>query len=482
MNMPHDVLDYAALHPQSGLNDRFVNRREFLARSGSGFGMTALAALAAMGELPGIELKAQSENFSPLAPKKPHFEVKAKRIIQIFAQGAPTHIDTWDPKPELTKLDGKSIGGGRGGRNGTAFGSPFTFEKKGQSGLEMSPVWPALGAHADKLSVIRSMHTDIPAHDTAQVMFNTGSLRRVMPSVGAWVIYGLGSQNQSLPGFVALSPGNVNPNNMRSAFLPGAFQGTQVNTRSNRAEDLIANIRNGNASLPEQRRQLDLLHQLNEVHKQKMKKDGQLEARLQAYELAFKMQMEAIDAFDINRESQAIRDSYGANTNEGRQMLIARRLLEKGVRFVQVWHGGWDHHNNIATTLPRKAGEIDKPLAAFITDLEQRGMLDDTLILWGGEFGRTPAAQGNGNARGRNHNSRGFSVMLAGGGVKGGKAYGATDELGAAAVENKVHIHDLHATLLALLGFDHEKLTYRHNGRDFRLTDVYGNVVKDIIA
>ena len=323
-----------------------LSRRDFLATSGSGFGLTALAALMASGELPGFELAAQNQ-FSPIAVKQPHFPVKAKRVLQIFAQGAPTQIDTWDPKPELKKMDGRSISGGR--RNGTAFGSPFDFAPQGQSGLPMSPVWPRLARHADKLAVIRSMHTDIPAHDTAQVMFNTGSLRRVMPSVGSWVLYGLGSVNQSLPGFVALSNGNVNANNLRSAFLPGAYQGTQVDTRARRPEDLIANIRNGNLSLPEQRRQLDLLHQLNEVHQQKFRKDGQLEARLQAYELAFKMQSEAIDAFDVGNETQTMRDAYGANGTEGRKMLIARRLLERGVRFVQLWHGGWDHHNNIAS-------------------------------------------------------------------------------------------------------------------------------------
>jgi hypothetical protein len=456
-----------------------LTRRDFLANAGSGFGLTALVALIAAGELPGFEVLGQS-SFSPLAPRKPHFPVKAKRVLQIFAQGAPTQIDTWDPKPELKRINGQSISGGR--RDGTAFGSPFEFTPQGQSGLPMSSVWPQLARHADKLTVIRSMHTDIPAHDTAQVMFNTGSLRRVMPSVGSWVLYGLGSENQSLPGFVALSNGNINANNLRSAFLPGAFQGTQVDARARRPEDLIANIRNGNVSLPEQRRQLDLLHQLNEVHKQKMRKDGQLEARLQAYELAFKMQTEAIEAFDVGKEPQATQDAYGVNNGEGRKLLIARRLLERGVRFVQVWHGGWDHHNNIAQSLPRKAGEIDQPLSALLTDLQQKGMLDDTLVLWGGEFGRTPAADGNGPNPGRNHNSRAFSVVLAGGGVKGGTAYGATDELGGAAVENKVHIHDLHATLLALLGFDHEKLTFRHNGRDFRLTDVYGNVVKEVIA
>jgi uncharacterized protein (DUF1501 family) len=305
----------------------------------------------------------------------------------------------------------------------------------------------------------------------------------VKPSVGSWITYGLGTENQNLPGFLALAPGGVGAENLRSAFLPGAYQGTAVNTSNTQIERLIENIRNKYVSLPEQRKQLDLLHQLNEVHAQNQKKDGQLEARLQAYELAYQMQMEATDAFDITKEPKEMRDLYG-DTAQGRQMLIARRLLEKGVRFVQVWHGGWDHHNNLGTALRNKATECDKPIAALLTDLKQKGMFKDTLIMWGGEFGRSPSADGNmaGGTPGRNHNGRAFSLWLAGGGVKGGQAYGATDELGYRAVENKVHIHDLHATLLHLLGFNHERLTYRYNGRDFRLTDVYGNVVKGVIA
>ena len=459
--------------------DLFCTRREFLARSGLGFGAVSLAALTGMGLMPALPGQAAEVNStSPLAPKKPHFPAKAKRVLHIFAQGAPSHIDTWDPKPELAKFDGKSLPNG-----GTGFASPFQFPKQGKSGLAMSEVWSALSQHADKLAVIRSTYTDIPAHDQATIFMNTGSLRFSRPSVGAWVLYGLGSENQSLPGFVALSPGNVDAQNLRSAFLPGAFQGTAVNSTRNRPEELIENIRNKFVSLPEQRRQLDLLHQLNEVHAQKMRKDGQLEARLQAYELAFQMQMEAVDAFDLTKEPQAMHDLYGTNTQQGRQMLIARRLLQKGVRFVQAWHGGWDHHNNMVTAMRNTAGAIDKPFAALLTDLAQRGMLDETLVIWGGEFGRTPAADGNamGNP-GRNHNAKAMSVVFAGGGVKGGIAHGHTDELGGSAVEDRVHIHDLHATMLHLLGFDHEKLTFRHNGRDFRLTDVYGNVVRQVVA
>jgi uncharacterized protein (DUF1501 family) len=294
----------------------------------------------------------------------------------------------------------------------------------------------------------------------------------------------LGTENQNLPGFIALAPGGVGADNLRCAFLPGAYQGTSVNTANTQIDRLIENIKNKYVSLPEQRKQLDLLHQLNEVHAQNLKKDGQLEARLQAYELAYQMQLEATDAFDISKESKETRELYGDNTQLGRQMLIGRRLLEKGVRFVQVWHGGWDHHNNLETALRNKAGECDKPVAALLTDLKQKGMLKDTLVIWGGEFGRSPSADGNvtGNTPGRNHNGRAFSLWMAGGGIKGGQIYGATDELGYAAVENKVHIHDLHATILHVLGFNHEKLTYRYNGRDFRLTDVYGNVVKGILA
>jgi hypothetical protein len=461
--------------------DYFVTRRQFINRLGLGFGALSLTSLVGMGLLPAPDAGAREDAYSPLAPRNPHFAPKAKRVIHIFASGAPSHIDTWDPKPELEKFNEKSVPGDLGG--GTGFASPFEFKKTGKSGVPVSSVFPLLGQHIDDLAIIRSMWTDIPDHGAATVMMNTGSLRMVKPSVGSWITYGLGTENQNLPGFLALAPGGVGAENLRSAFLPGAYQGTAVNTSNTQIERLIENIRNKYVSLPEQRKQLDLLHQLNEVHAQNQKKDGQLEARLQAYELAYQMQMEATDAFDITKEPKEMRDLYG-DTAQGRQMLIARRLLEKGVRFVQVWHGGWDHHNNLGTALRNKATECDKPIAALLTDLKQKGMFKDTLIIWGGEFGRSPSADGNmaGGTPGRNHNGRAFSLWLAGGGVKGGQAYGATDELGYRAVENKVHIHDLHATLLHLLGFNHERLTYRYNGRDFRLTDVYGNVVKGVIA
>lgn len=289
-----------------------------------------------------------------------------------------------------------------------------------------------------------------------------------------------------MPGFISLRPGGGLPpggtQNWQAAFLPGVYQGTSVNTSAPTVEEMIQNIRNPYVSLTEQRRQLDLIHQLNELHSQNLQKDAQLEARIQAYEIAFKMQSAATDAFDFHKEPAATQELYG-NTSQGRQLLIARRLLERGVRFVQVWAGGWDHHSDIEQRLPKSASEIDQPLGALMTDLKQRGLLDSTLVIWGGEFGRTVTRDRNGNdTPGRDHNNKGFSVWLAGGGVKGGTVYGSTDEFGAKAVENKVHIHDLHATILAALGFDHTKLTYRYNGRDFRLTDVAGNVVKGVMA
>jgi hypothetical protein len=460
--------------------DLFFTRRQFLNRLGLGFGGLSLTALVGLGLLDPPEAGA-SATFSPLAPREPQFAPRAKRVLHIFASGAPSHIDTFDPKPALQKLDEKAL---PGDEKSAAYPSPFKFKKFGQSGLEISEVFPLLGEHADEMTIIRSMHTDIPDHLSASLMMNTGSTRLPKPSVGAWVTYGLGSVNQNLPGFIALSPGTVDAANLRSAFLPGAFQGTPINTSNTAIEKMIENIKSKYQSLPEQRKQLDLLHQLNELHSQNLRKDAQLEARLQAYELAYNMQIEATDAFDISKEPERIRALYGAGTQQGRQMLIARRLLEKGVRFVQVWHGGWDHHRDLEQNLPRRAEEIDKPVAALLTDLKERGMLNDTLVIWGGEFGRTPSADNNakGENPGRNHNHQAFSVWLAGGGARGGLAYGSTDEFGLKSVENKVHVHDLHATVLNLLGFDHTKLTYRYNGRDFRLTDVFGEVVKGVIA
>jgi hypothetical protein len=370
------------------------------------------------------------------------------------------------------------------GMTGVAMGSPFKFSRQGKSGIEVSEVFPQVGKLVDDLCVLRSCYTDIPAHEVATIMMNTGS-RLVRPSIGSWVLYGLGTENQNMPGFISLRPGGAPPggtSNWQSAFLPGIYQGVSINTKVPKLSDLIENIKNPCTPLAEQRRQLDLVHKLNEIHSQNLQKDAQLEARLQAYEMAFRMQTEATDAFDLNKETPRMRDFYG-RTPQGNQLLITRRLIERGVRFVQVWAGGWDHHQDLAERLPERAKDIDQPLAAFIQDLKQRGLFDSTLIVWGGEFGRKPVRDPNNpDNPGRDHNAKAFSTVLTGGAVKGGMVYGATDEFGNAAVENKVHVHDLHATILALLGFDHKKLTYRYDGRDFRLTEVYGDVVKPIIA
>lgn len=460
------------------LEDLFVTRRQFLQRAGMSFGMLGLATL--LGE----ELlrdTARADTLATLTPRNPQFPAKAKHVIHIFAQGAPSHVDTWDPKPALAQYDGKEIPG----MNGVAMASPFKFSKKGNSGIEVSEVFPQLGEKVDDLAIIRSMYTDIPAHEVATVFMNTGSTRLARPSIGSWVLYGLGTENQNMPGYISLRPGGTpagGSSNWQASFLPGVFQGVSINTKLPNVNQIIQNIRNPYTPMSEQRRQLDLVHKLNELHSQDLQKDAQLEARLQAYEMAFKMQTEATDAFDLNKEPATTRQAYG-HTTQGNQLLIARRLIERGVRFVQVWAGGWDHHQDIEDRLPERAKEIDQPLTALIADLKQKNLFDSTLIIWGGEFGRKPTRDRSGNDNpGRDHNAKAFTTILAGGGVKGGTVYGATDEFGGAAVQNKVHIHDLHATILALLGFDHQKLTYRYNGRDFRLTDVSGEVVKSVIA
>jgi len=421
------------------------SRRDFLSRCGLGLGALGLTSLLSE------DLLAQA--------KAGQFPARAKRVIHIFAQGAPSQVDTWDPKPELTKFNGQTLPG----LNGVAMGSPFKFAKYGQSGIEVSEVFSAIAKHVDDLAVIRSMQTDIPAHDVATVMMNTGSLRMAKPSVGAWALYGLGSANENMPGYISLRPnGGMPPGaslNWGSAFLPGDLQATSINTSSPTVDGMIQNIRNEYFNAKEQRRELDLVQKLNAMHSANLQEDPQLEARIKSYEMAYRMQIEATDAFDLSKEPQNIRTLYG-DTPQGRQLMIARRLVERGVRFVQVWAGGWDHHQDIEDRLPDSAAEIDTPAAALLTDLKQRGLLDSTLVIWGGEFGRTVTKDRNGNDNpGRDHNNKAFSIWLAGGGVKGGTVYGASDEFGAKAVENKVHIHDLHATVLRLLGFDHTKLT-----------------------
>jgi len=465
-------------------------RRDLLRLSGMGMGALGLEALlgASQAEAAG------RTSVNPLAPKTPPYPAKARRVVHLFMNGGPSQVDTFDPKPALEKYAGKKlpIHLRTERATGSAFPSPFGFTKYGESGIEVSELFPHIGSCADDLCVIRSMHTDVPNHIPSFMMMNCGSLTQVRPSLGAWVTYGLGSENQNLPGFVALCPGGVPTGgapNWRSAFLPGAYQGTHIDTSEREVERLIANIANHSVSQPEQRRQLDLLAELNRRHREQRPEDALLEARIQSFELAYRMQMEASEVFDIRNEPESVKRMYG-DTVHGRQMIIARRLLEQGVRFVQVWHSAgqpWDSHSELARNHSRLARQCDQPIGAFLKDLKQRGMLDDTLVIFGGEFGRTPVVEltefgSNFGENGRDHNSYGFSMWLAGGGVKGGYVHGATDEFGFRAVDRPVHVHDLHATVLHLLGFDHEQFTYRYSGRDFRLTDVHGRIVDDLLG
>ncbi|HLK18743.1 MAG TPA: DUF1501 domain-containing protein [Bryobacteraceae bacterium] len=467
-----------------------LSRRQLLKQSGMGFGSLALGAL-----FSNAASAATTTLHGPLAPHPPQFAPKAKRVIHLFMNGGPSQVDTFDPKPMLVKYAGKAIPlhMQTERRTGAGFPSPFQFIQQGQSGIAVSEIFPEVGKCIDDICVIRSMMNEIPNHEPSLMMMNCGDLRQVRPSFGSWVTYGLGSENQNLPGYIVLCPNGMpveGAKNWRSAFLPGAFQGTRIDTAQTAPDKLIENIRNPTATLDGQRRQISLLEKLNAQYAQARQEDAVMEARVESFELAYRMQMEAADVFDLNKEPANIREMYG-DTLQGRQMLIARRLLEKGVRFVQVWHGAgqpWDSHTEIAKEHRRLAAECDQPIAALLRDLKQRGMLDDTLVIWGGEFGRTPtvelaeAGANNGTVSGRDHNPYGFSMWVAGGGFKGGIAYGATDEFGFAAAEKKVHVHDLHATLLHQLGFDHTKLTYRYAGRDFRLTDVAGNIVTDLLA
>ncbi|MEJ7607049.1 MAG: DUF1501 domain-containing protein [Bryobacteraceae bacterium] len=465
-------------------SDLFVTRREMLSRCGMGMGALALA-----------PLLAGSEAINPLTAKQPPLPAKAKRVLHLFMNGGASHVDTFDPKPSLAKFAGKPIPitFKTERRTGAAFPSPFPFQKFGQSGIEVSEIFSNVGGCVDDLCIVRSMHTDIPNHEPSLMMMNCGDVRQIRPSFGSWVTYGLGSENQNLPGFIVLCPDGLptqGNQNWRSAFLPGAYQATNIDTRETRIDKLIDNIRNSYTTSGEQRRQLDMLATLNRGFQERRQNDALLEARVQSFELAYRMQMDADDAFDLSKEPEHVQKMYGEGV-QARQMMIARRLLERGVRFVQVWHGA-DSRGTLTTTSARITAvwrrECDQPIAALLKDLKQRGMLEDTLVLWSGEFGRTPTVElpdlgaNSGMVNGRDHNPYGFTAWLAGGGLKKGIVYGATDEFGFAAVENKVHVHDLHATMLHLLGFDHEKFTYRYAGRDFRLTDVHGHVVRDLLA
>ncbi len=463
------------------------SRREMLCRAGVGFGMLGLA---------GLLDSAQAESGAITPTKRPHFTPKAKRVVFLFMNGAPSHVDTFDPKPALKEHEGQSPDGKieNAKQAGGFMPSPFQFWPRGDSGVVMSELFPNLGGVADDLCVIRSMHTDVPQHETGLLLMHSGHQQPVRPSLGSWVSYGLGTENKNLPAFIVLSPARpvVGPQLWSSAFLPGEHQGMSVDTNDLAIDKLLANIRHPKLTREEQRRQLDLLGALNQLHRDKRPYDTALDTHIRAFETAFQMQTEAAEAFDLSREPKHVREAYGDSVFAN-SCLLARRLLERDVRFVQVYYvtknvnQPWDTHSDNDNGHRRLCADSDKATAALINDLKSRGMLDDTLIVWGGEFGRTPYAQVAQNGKpndkpGRDHHNTGFSMFLAGGGVKGGLMYGATDEHGMHAVENRVHVHDLHATILHLMGIDHEKLTYHYSGRDFRLTDVHGRVVQDILS
>ncbi len=467
-------------------------RRKIIQTSAVGFGFLALRTLLEQ-TAEGDELtKASGSN--PLIAKLPHFPARAKRIVFLFMKGGPSHVDTFDPKPLLDRDDGKpppfELPRVIFAKQGNLLKSPWKFQQYGQSGLPVSQLFPNVAKHIDDLCILRSVHGTNPAHGGASLKLHTGSDQFVRPSFGSWVTYGLGTENANLPAFITICPtlahGGVN--NWGAAFLPAHYQGTPLGNASSPASNVnVKDIRNPKVSRELQRRQLDLLNAMNQEHLNRLGSDQALESRMNSFELAFRMQSSMPEAQDLASESQATLKRYGIDEpvteNFGRQCLMARRFLERGVRFVQVTHSDsevqWDQHGNLYQGHTKNALEVDKPIAGFLEDLKATGLLKDTLVLWGGEFGRTPTAQGT---DGRDHNPHGFTMWMAGGGVKSGFAYGATDDYGYFAVENKMHVHDLHATILHLLGLDHEKLTFRYAGRDFRLTDVAGQVAHEILT
>jgi hypothetical protein len=474
------------------------NRRTLLKSTASGFGYVAFAAMA-------HEQAARAANGNPMAPKKSHFPAKAKRIIFLCMDGGPSHVDTFDHKPKLTADDGKAPPRGRGGFGASKLlASPFAFARHGASGTWISELFPELSKHADDLCVLNGMQTDLPNHPQAFIQMHCGIFQFPRPSLGAWVLYGLGTENANLPGFITIAPpqNNGGPVNYGSSFLPAMYQGTKIGRGpfGGPNAQAVSNLNNPNQSRQAQRVQLDFVQSLNENALEAGGDNPGIEGLISSYELAFRMQAELPKLMDLSKESAATLKLYGIEGSGaarpaggmggfgqaglgpayfGGQCLLARRFIEAGVRFVEVSLGGWDHHRNLKESLNTSCHTIDQPIAGLLADLKSRDMLKDTLVIWGGEFGRTPSAQG---PDGRDHNARGYSMWMAGGGTKAGLTHGRTDDYGFEAVEGKVHVHDWHATILHLLGLDHEKLTYRHAGRDMRLTDVKGNVVKEIVA
>lgn len=462
-------------------------RREWLKQLGCGFGSLAMADLLVRESLADIPASRSANPFSVLPP---HHAPRAKRAIFLYMPGGPSHVDLLDPKPRLATDNGKPLPFEKPklerGKTGNLLASPWKFARHGHSGIEVSELLPRLASRIDDVCVIRSMIADNINHSGAALQMCTGEQAFSRPSMGSWLTYGLGAENQNLPGFVVVCPAAVfqGAQLWASSFLPSAYQGTQVRDLSKP----IANLRAPAGMAAEQRAKLDALRKLNQLHRKDRQHNNQLEARIASFELAYHMQREAPEAFDLTAESGTTHQLYGTNNPEtelfGRQCLLARRLVERGVRFVQLFdapaNNVWDQHGQLRENLPKRCRAVDQPIAALLTDLKSRGLLDDTLVLWGGEFGRTPTAQGGTN--GREHHPFGFTMWMAGGGVRGGMTHGATDEFGWHAVEDKVHVHDLHATILHLMGLDHERLTYRFGGRDYRLTDVHGRVVQEILA
>ena len=449
---------------------RSLSRREMLKATACGFGYLALADLLAR--------QSAAEATNPLAPRAPHFKPRAKRVIFMYMQGAPSHVDTFDYKPRLAADDGKTIDGKQNGRK--LLKSPFKFAKSGKSGLWFPETLPNLAQHADDICLLNSMHTDVAVHPQATIQLHTGNFRFPRPSMGAWTLYGLGTENSELPGFITIEPAG-GAERYGSSFLPASDQAPRIGGAG--GKNRVANIDNPKLSAELQRKQLDLLASINRERLVKDQVNPGLEGVIESYELAFRMEGALPEVMDLSMETPALLESYGISEKGtdrfGRQCLLARRFVEKGVRFVEIGMGGWDQHSNLREKLTSNTHAIDKPIAGLLADLKQRGMLKDTLVVWGGEFGRAPTAQSN---DGRDHNNKGFSMWMAGGGVKGGYRYGKTDEHGGVAVDNKMHINDLHATMLYLLGLDHTRLTYQYSGREIRLTDLAGVVAKDVIA
>ena len=458
-------------------------RRDLLRTSACGFGQLAMAAMAGQA--------ARGAGRSAVVSNDPHFPPRAKRIIFLFMWGGPSHVDLFDPKPRLNSESGKSLSGSSVGSNrkqlGTILGSPFRFRQYGEGGTWISELFPNLARHADRLCVIRSLHTEGSAHGEALLRLHTGQANLVRPSVGAWVSYGLGCESESLPAFITISPprGHGGVQNYGSAFLPAMHQGTAIGSAEIPIKKaVVSNLVNQQIAPQVQRQQLDLIQSLNRNHLRESGPDQQIEGLIANYELAFRMQSTMPRVMNLADETEATMQLYGIGAeptdNFGRQCLLARKFAEQGVRYIQVsTNYTWDHHQKVQEGHIQESAKVDRPIAGLLDDLAQRGMLDDTLVLWGAEFGRTPMAE---NGNGRNHHPQGFTMWMAGGGAQGGLTYGATDDFGYRPVENPVHMHDLHATLLHALGLNHEKLTYRHAGRDFRLTDVHGNIVHDLFA